>query len=49
MNMAPAQGTGRGLFSSIRNAFSARRKEASSPVQQQQRVSDNNSKGTFVM
>ena len=49
MNMAPAQGTGRGLLSSIRSAFSARRKKADSPVQQQQQVSDNNSKGTFVM
>ena len=43
MNMAPAQGTGRGLLSFIRRAFSARRKKADSPVQQQQQVNDNNS------
>lgn len=43
MNMAPAKGTGRGLLASFRNVFRARRKKASSPVQQQQHVSDNNS------
>ena len=42
MNVAPDQGKGSGLLSSIRSAFSAHRKKASSPVQQQQQVSDNN-------